>query len=180
MAAISPMTVPAQVNSRLLQMESAQGVECARCRHHERARYERRHLIVGKLDPRPWIEQVKPETVDSQRAIRFDVVTHRMLHESVGHDNEVARNPASQRDRQRGQEVIARTQSLFAPDECADKGAFQKEREHALHRQRLSDDPTGVFRKARPVRSELKLHRNAGHHPDGEIEPEDLGPESRG
>ena len=103
-----------------------------------------------------------------------------MLHESVGHDNEVAGKPASQRDRQRGQEVIARTQSLFAPDERADKGAFQKEREHALHRQRLSDDPAGVFGKARPVRPELKLHRNAGHHPDGEIEPEDLGPESRG
>ncbi len=103
-----------------------------------------------------------------------------MLHESVCHDNEVAGNPASQRDRQCGQEVIARTQSSFAPDQRADKGAFQKEREHALHRQRLSDDPAGVSGKARPVRSELKLHRNARHHSDGEIEPENLGPESRG
>ena len=49
----------AQIHSRLLRMESAQGVECAHGRHHERARYERRHLIVGELDPCPWIEQVK-------------------------------------------------------------------------------------------------------------------------
>ena len=161
-------------------MESAQGVECAHGRHHERARYERCHLIVGELDPRPWIEQVKAETVDAQRAIRFDVVTHRMLHERVCHDNEVAGKPASQRDRQRGQEVIARTQSPFAPDERADKGAFQKEREHALHRQRLSNDTAGVFGEACPVGPELKLHRNARHHSDGEIEPEDLGPEARG
>ena len=161
-------------------MESAQGVECADGGHHERARDERRHLIVGELDPCPRIEQVGAETVNAQRAVRFDAITHRMLHEGVCHQNEVAGEPASQRDRQRGQEVIARTQSLFAPDERADKGAFQKEREHALHRQRLSDDAAGVFGEARPVGPELKLHRNAGHHPDGEIEPEDLGPESRG
>ena len=135
---------------------------------------------MAELDPRPRIEQIKAETVDSQRAIRFDVVTHRMLHESVCHDNEVAGNPTSQRDRQRRQEVISRSKSPFAPDKRAEKGDFEKEREHTLHRQRLSNDPAGVFGKARPVRPELKLHRNAGDHPNGEIEPEDLGPESRG
>ena len=103
-----------------------------------------------------------------------------MLHEGVRHQNEVAGEPASQRDRQRGQEVIARTQSLFAPDERSDKGAFQKEREHAFHSQGLSNDAASVFGEARPVSPELKLHRNTGHHPDGEIETENLGPESRG
>ena len=175
------MKVPAaQIQLRLHRMKSAQGVKCADGGHHERARYERRHLIVSELDPCPSIEQVGAEAVDAQRAIRFDAITHGMLHEGVCHDNEVSGEPASQRDRQRGQEVIARTQSLFAPDERADEGTFQKEREHALHRQRLSDDAAGVFGEARPVRPELKLHRNAGHDPDGEIEPEDLGPESRG
>src|SRR5262249_35004257 len=64
----------AQVHSRLLQMESAQGVECAYGRHHERARDQRRHLIVAELNPGPWIEQVSTETGNAQRAIRFDVV----------------------------------------------------------------------------------------------------------
>ena len=54
-------------------MESAQGINAPDGRDHERARYERRHLIVGELDPCPWIEQVGAETVDAQRAIRFDV-----------------------------------------------------------------------------------------------------------
>ena len=103
-----------------------------------------------------------------------------MLHESICHDNEVAGKPASQRDRKCGQEVIARTQSPFAPDERANKGALQKECEHALHGERLSNDTAGVSREARPVGPELKLHRNARHHSDGEIEPEDFGPEARG
>src|SRR3954452_25030076 len=69
---------------------------------------------------------------------------------------------------------------IFYLDESTAKCAFEKEREHALHRQRLSDNAAAVLREARPVGPELKLHRNAGHHPHGEIEPEDLGPESRG
>src|SRR5262249_44509435 len=74
----------------------------------------------------------------------------------------------------------ARPQTLFAPDERTDEGAFEKEREHALHCQCLSNHTAAVLGEARPVGPELKLHRNAGHHPHGEIEPEDLGPESRG
>ena len=174
------MTVPAQIHSRLHRMESAESVECAPGGYHKRARYEGSHLIVGVLDPCPGIEKVGAETFNTQRTVRSDAVTDRMLHESVCYDNEVAGQPTSQRDRQRGQEVIARAQSLFTPDKRTDKGAFEKEREHALHRQRLSDDSAGVFGEARPVGPELKLHRNAGHHPDGEIEPEDLGPEARG
>jgi len=116
----------AQIHSRLHRMEAAQGVECAYGGYHKRARYEGCHLIVGELDPGPGIEQVGAEAVNTQRAIRFKEIAHGMLHEGVCHQNEVAGEPASQRDRQRSQEVIARTQSLFAPDERTDKGGFRE------------------------------------------------------
>ncbi len=70
-----------------------------------------------------------------------------------------------------------RTQPLFAPDQRANEGALQEEGKHSFHRQRLSDHSTGILREAGPVRSELKLHRNAGDDPDGEIETKDFGPE---
>ncbi len=72
--------------------------------------------------------------------------------------------------------MSARSESFLTPDQRTNERALQEEREHAFHRQRLSDDATGVFGKVRPVRSELKLHRNAGDDADREIESEDLGP----
>src|SRR5258707_15365484 len=104
-------------------MKSAQTVECAHGGYHKRARYEGCHLIVLELDSYPWIEQVGAEAVDTQRAIRFDAVTDRMLHEGVRHQNEVGGEPASHRDCQCGQEVVARAQSLLSQDERTDEGA---------------------------------------------------------
>ena len=94
--------------------------------------------------------------------------------------NEIAGKPAPRRNRHRRQEMISRTQPLFAPDQRADERAFQKEGKHALHRQSLPDHAARVPGKARPVRPELKLHGNAGDDPDGEIQSEDLGPEAGG
>src|SRR6266849_526470 len=135
---------------------------------------------MGELYPGPWIQEVGAETDDAQRAIGFDLITHRVLHESIRDKNEVGGKPAPQCDRYRCQEMIPRTEPLFAPDQCADKRAFQKEREHAFHGQRLSDHTAGVLGKARPVSSELKLHRNAGDDTDRKIEPENLGPKPGG
>src|SRR5271170_29521 len=103
-----------------------------------------------------------------------------MLHEGIRDQNEVAGQPTSARNRYRCQEVVARTQSLFAPDERADEGAFQKECEHSFHRQCLSDRATRVTGKARPIRSELKFHGNAGYDANGKIKPKNLGPKSDG
>src|SRR6266403_3094884 len=103
-----------------------------------------------------------------------------MLHESVSDENEIAGNPTSECDRNRGGKMSARSKSLLAPDQGADERAFQEEGEHAFHRQRLSDDATGVFGKVRPVRSELKFHRDAGDDPDGKIQSENLRPKSNG
>src|SRR5881398_3247279 len=73
--------------------------------------------------------------------------------------------------------MSARSESFLTPDQRTNERALQEEGEHAFHRQRLSDDATGVFGKIRPVRSELELHRNAGHDTDRKIESENLGPE---
>ena len=76
--------------------------------------------------------------------------------------------------------MCARAESFLAPDQGTDEGALQEEREHPFHRQRLADHTAGVLGKVRPIRSELKLHRNAGDDADGEIESENLRPKSNG
>ena len=112
--------------------------------------------------------------------VRFDLVTDGMLHERIRDENEIAREPTTECNRDRGGKMSARAESFLAPDQRTDERALQKEREHAFHRQRLSDHATGVFGKVRPVRSELKLHRNAGDDADGKIKSEDLGPKPNG
>src|SRR5205814_10315096 len=103
-------------------------------------------------------------------------MTNRMLHERVRHQNEITREPTTERNRDCSREMSARSEPYLTTDQRANERALEKEREHAFHRQRLSDHAAGVFGKVRPVRSELKLHRNAGDDADREIESEDLGP----
>src|SRR5262249_28905385 len=74
----------------------------------------------------------------------------------------------------------ARPESFLAPDQGADKSALEKESEHALHGERLSDHAACVFGKVRPVRSELELHRNSGDDADREIKSKDFGPKPNG
>src|SRR5215510_11729681 len=76
--------------------------------------------------------------------------------------------------------MIPRPQALFAPDQRADERTFQKEREHAFHRQRLSDRAACIPGKARPVRAKLKLYEDAGDHPHGKMETENFGPKPHG
>src|SRR6266403_2367616 len=103
-----------------------------------------------------------------------------MLHERIRDQNEVTGDLAAKCDRDRSREMATRPESFLTPDQCADERALQEEGEHAFHRQRLSDDATGVFGKVRPIRSELEFHRNAGDDTDREIQSENLGPKSDG
>src|SRR5438132_3230237 len=103
-----------------------------------------------------------------------------MLHERIRDENEIAGNPTAECNRDRGGKMCARAESFLAPDQRTDKRALQEEREHPFHRQRLTDDATSVFRKVRPVRSELEFHRNAGHDADREIQSENFRPKSDG
>ena len=59
--------------------------------------------------------------------------------------------------------VTARAQALLAVQEQAQEGRLQKEGEHAFHGQCLADHASGKTREVRPVRAELKFHRNSGH-----------------
>src|SRR6478609_5821762 len=99
-----------------------------------------------------------------------------MLHERIRNQNEIAGKPTAERDRDRGAKMSARPESFLAPDQCANERALQEEREHSFHRERLSDHAAGILRKVRPIRPELKFHRNAGDDPDGKIQSENLGP----
>src|SRR3954468_21489233 len=103
-----------------------------------------------------------------------------MLHERIRDQNEIPREPTAERNGNGSSKMSARSESLLSPDQCADERALQEEREHTFHRQRLADHAAGVFGKLRPVRSELELHRNAGHDADREIQSENLGPKSNG
>src|SRR5437016_7894629 len=76
--------------------------------------------------------------------------------------------------------MSARSESFLTPDQRTNERALEKEREHSFHRQRLSNYSAGIFGKIRPVRSELKLHRNAGDDADREIKSEDLRPKANG
>src|SRR4029077_1565296 len=89
-------------------------------------------------------------------------------------------NPATGGNANRGQEVIARTESLLAPDQRADERALEKEGEHAFHCQCLANDRASILGEAGPIGPELKLHRYPGYYADREIETKDSGPEPRG
>src|SRR6266542_3841761 len=103
-----------------------------------------------------------------------------MLHERIRDKDEVAREPTPERNRNRSSEMSARSEPFLTPDQRTNERALEKEREHSFHRQRLSNYSAGIFGKIRPVRSELKLHRNAGDDADREIESEDLRPKANG
>ena len=166
-----------QVQPRLIAMDLAQRVERADGGDREGAGDERGRLVVRELHQRPGVEQIGAEIADGQRAVGGDHVADGVLHEGVGHEDEVGREPAAQRHRHRGEEVLARPEPLLAPDERADERALEQEGKHPFHRERLSDDAARVLREVRPVRPELELHRDAGDHADGEVQPEDLRPE---
>ena len=68
---------------------------------------------------------------------------------------------------------------FLAKQKQSQKARLQKKGKHALHRQRLADHAACRSRKRRPVRSELKFHRDARDHAHCEVDPEDPPPKSR-
>src|SRR5580765_232715 len=99
-----------------------------------------------------------------------------MLHERVRDQNEITREPTPERNRDCRGKMSARSESFLAPDQRADEGALEKEREHPFHGQRLSNYSAGILRKVSPVRSELELHRNPGDDAEGKVQSENFCP----
>ncbi len=77
-------------------------------RHHEGARDHRGHHVVGVLDQGPGVQHEGPEARELQRAVGPHGIAHGVLHEGVGGDDEVAREPAADPERQGGSEVASR------------------------------------------------------------------------
>src|SRR6516162_3645790 len=134
---------------------------------------------MSELNKSPRIQQKVSEIRQCEAAIRSDRVAGRMLHESVCDQDKKTGKPAAGRNANGGQEVIARPESLFSPDQSADKRALEKEGKHALHGQRLANDRARIPGECSPIRPKLELHRNAGYNADGEIETENLRPKPR-
>jgi len=72
--------------------------------------------------------------------------------------------------------MAARAQPFFAEEKKSQKGRLEKEGKDALHRKRLPDHPARCFREFRPVRAELKFHRNARNDTQREADSENLRP----
>jgi hypothetical protein len=155
-------------------------VECADARHHERPGYHRADHVMQVHPESPGIQDQAPVAGESDLAVCAKSVTHGVLHPGVGGDDEVAGQPRAEEDGERGPPVAHPAEQFFSVEEQAQKTGFQKESEHAFHRQRLSDDAAGGPGKPAPVGSELKLHGDAGDHAHGEVDAENLCPETGG
>ena len=107
-------------------------------------------------------------------------IAHGMLHPGIGRDDEESREPRAQKHRNRRPPVGPRTEPLLSVQEQSKEGGLQEEGEHAFHGQRLADHASGEAREVRPVRAELKFHRNSGNDSHHKVDAEDPGPEARG
>src|SRR3954463_11954362 len=103
-----------------------------------------------------------------------------VLHEGVGGHDEIPGEPATEPNGDSSAQMLSSTQLAFTEHQGGNERALQKEREHALHGQGLTDNAGGVARKSGPVGAELKLHGYAGNDAHDEIHGENLGPETRG
>ena len=158
---------------------SGDQVEGADRRHDRGGGHHRPDHHVWILPAQPRVREQRPQTAQIESVARARQVTDRVLHEGVGRDDEEARDPRAEKDQECRHPVAPRAEALLAEQQGAEKRRLQEEREDTLHRQRLSDDAAGGAREARPVRAELKLHRDAGHDAHGEVDGEDTRPEAR-
>src|ERR1039457_5554982 len=71
-----------------------------------------------------------------------------------------------------------RPKALFSEEEDTQETGFEKKGKYSFHGECLPYDSTRGLGKAGPVSPELKLHRDARDHAHGEVDREDLGPES--
>src|SRR5689334_17026685 len=103
-------------------MLAAQRVEGAHRSHGETAGDERGSLVMCELDPCPLVQEVGADVGQREAAVH-DEVPDRALHERVGDDDEVARQPAPYRHADRGREMEPWTKTLRTPEQRADERA---------------------------------------------------------
>src|SRR5262245_49539844 len=106
-----------EVEARLAAVRAAQRVKSADRRHDEAPRDERGDLVVGELPQRPLVQEIGAQIGDHERAIGRNRVTDWMLHERIGHEDEVGRQPAADGYANRGQEMFSWTELVLSPDQ---------------------------------------------------------------
>src|SRR6476619_7763316 len=112
--------------------------------------------------------------------VRGDLVCYRTLHPGIGHDDEVSGEPRADEDHDRGEEVHPLAKSLLSKEKDPQERGFKKKCKDAFHGESSCYDAAGMLGKTSPIRPELKLHRNSGHHTEKKIYRKDPGPKPRG
>ena len=131
------------------------------------------------LPERPGIAEEGAEIGEVEQPVGTCAVSDRVLHERVGGDDEVAREPRPHEQSHGHREVTEPAESLLAEEEQTEERGLEDEGEHPLDGEGLAHDLAGVPGEAGPVRPELELERDSRHDAHGEIEREDPRPEPR-
>jgi len=140
----SECDTPAQVHVSVPVVHAAKPVVRAGARDHERPRDQRGRLVVGEHTPRPRVHQVAAEVGELERTVGRDGEGDRVLHERVGGEDEIRRQPSAGAYADAYREMRAATEPRFAEHEGADQRAFQEEREHSFHREGLPNHAARV------------------------------------
>src|SRR6266704_5120472 len=112
--------------------------------------------------------------------MRPNRISRRMLHPSIGHNDQVARQPGTEENEKCCPPVTHAAQFFLSEQKQSEKTRLQKERKDSFHGQRLADDSACSFRELRPVRHKLKLHRDSGNHTESKIDSENSRPKACG
>src|SRR6202035_6169170 len=102
-----------------------------------------------------------------------------MLHPGVRREDEKSGEPRTEKNQKSRQPEADASEFFLAEQKQSQEARLQKKGKPPLHRQCLADHAACRFRERRPVRSELKFHRNARDHADSKVDPEDSPPKSR-
>ena len=119
------------------------------------------------------------ESSSMRIVVEIEVRARRVLHPGIGDQYPQRGQVAADGDQPGDHEMLASAEPIPAKEEQANEGAFEEKRHQSFDRERHAEDVAHVVRVVRPVRAELKLHRDAGRHAHGEIDAEQDSPEAR-
>src|SRR4030095_1892095 len=108
---------------------AAQEVERADARHDKTAGNGCSGHIVEILDHCPAIGEKGPKTRELCCSVRLQRVTDRVLHPGVGADNEIAAEPASEKDQKSRNPMTLSAELLLTVEQEIKKCGFKKKSE---------------------------------------------------
>ena len=147
--------------------------------HEDSARHVAGAHRVGKRGLSPFARDDGPEAVHLHTH-RFNVEDGalRELHPAVGDQNPHGGNIGTESHEERADPVPQAAQPLPAEEEETGESGFHEERHQSLNRERSAENIAHVVRVVGPVRAELEFHGDTGSNAHGEVNREELAPES--